>query len=287
MVAVPAALLLGLSVWIAVWRGAGAGSGNALTNLPDARKYCIVGAGAGGLQLGQFMQHRGRDYATFERRDRAATFFDKYPVHRKLISINKRYTGRDNANFNMRHDWNSLLESEVPQMTTRTKERFPPAAVLAEYLRDFAKLQEEAGRIFYGITVEEIARDDNEGFVLSVQDARHPSAEAVQVACEVVIACTGVGSANVPPNLDVPGAYGCANQPHLLSVSNTCCRRFACHSLCALAAGAAAAAAGAAAAAAAHQTTTCLLRHRRKQCSKTSLLWCSAWAMLEWKRARR
>eukprot|EP01043_Picozoa_sp_COSAG02_P076581 COSAG02_NODE_16338_length_1091_cov_1.742944_1_plen_126_part_00 len=90
MVAVPP-VLLALSIWIAVWRGAGAGSGNALANVPDARKYCIVGAGPGGLQLGQFMQHRGRDYATFERRDRAATFFDKYPVHRKLISINKRY----------------------------------------------------------------------------------------------------------------------------------------------------------------------------------------------------
>ena len=96
-------------------------------------------------------------------------------------------------------------------MLTRTKERFPPAAVLAEYLRDFAKVQEAAGRIFYGVTVEEIARDDNEGFVLSVQDVRDPGPEAAQVACEVVVACTGVGSANVPPNLDVPGAYGCAN----------------------------------------------------------------------------
>lgn len=203
------ALLLALSVWSTTCRGAGAGPHNTLTNLPDARKYCIVGAGPAGLQLGQFMQRRGRDYATFERRDRAASFFDKYPVHRKLISINKRYTGRDNANFNMRHDWNSLLESEVPQMTTRTKERFPPAAVLAEYLRDFAKVQVEAGRIFYGATVEEIARDDSEGFVLSVRDALDPGAQAAQVACEVVISCTGVGNANVPPNLDVPGAYGC------------------------------------------------------------------------------
>ena len=210
------ALLLALSLWTAAAAGAGSG---ALANLPDARRYCIIGAGPGGLQLGQLMHHRGRDYATFERRDRAATFFDKYPVHRKLISINKRYTGRDNANFNMRHDWNSLLESEVPQMTARTKDRFPPADVLAEYLRDFAKVQEEAGRIFYGVAVEEIARDENEGFVLSLQDARDPGAEAAQVACEVVIACTGVGSANVPPNLDVPGAYGCANQlPHLLCV---------------------------------------------------------------------
>ena len=216
------ALLLTLSFdWTAAASAAGTGTGGSgsgsgsgsLANLPEARRYCIIGAGPGGLQLGQFMHHRGRDYATFERRDRAATFFDKYPVHRKLISINKRFTGRTNANFNMRHDWNSLLESEVPQMTTRTKERFPPADVLAEYLRDFAKVQEEAGRIFYGVTVDEIARDqDSEGFVLSVQDARSPGAEAALVACEVVISCTGVGSANVPPNLDVPGAIGCEPQ---------------------------------------------------------------------------
>lgn len=188
---------------------------SSVDDLPDARRYCIIGAGPGGLQIGQFMHHRGRDYVTLERRDRAATFFDKYPRHRRLISINKRYTGRDNANFNMRHDWNSLLESEVPQMTTRTKERFPPADVLAEYLRDFATVQEEAGRIVYGVTVDEVARDaDGEGFVLSVLGANSESpTEAAQIACEVVISCTGVGSANVPPNLDVPGAIGYDDLP--------------------------------------------------------------------------
>lgn len=39
-------------------------------------------------------------------------FFARYPRHRKLISINKRNTGRTNKEFNMRHDWNSLLSDD-------------------------------------------------------------------------------------------------------------------------------------------------------------------------------
>ena len=41
------------------------------------------------------------------------SFFARYPRHDKLISINKRFTGKTNKQFNMRHDWNSLLSDDV------------------------------------------------------------------------------------------------------------------------------------------------------------------------------
>lgn len=73
--------------------------------------YCILGAGPGGLQVGHLMLKRGWDYITFERNARPGSFFETYPVHRQLISLNKRYTGRNSKEFNLRHDWNSLLDS--------------------------------------------------------------------------------------------------------------------------------------------------------------------------------
>eukprot|EP01050_Picozoa_sp_SAG11_P007703 SAG11_NODE_652_length_7925_cov_3.950166_1_plen_130_part_00 len=90
------------------------GAANETTPLPSKRRYCIIGAGAAGLQLGQFMHKNGRDYVTLEKQDRAASFFDRFPRHRKLISINKRYTGRSDPDFNMRHDWNSLCVTPFP-----------------------------------------------------------------------------------------------------------------------------------------------------------------------------
>ena len=63
------------------------------------RRYCIVGAGPGGLQLGQFLLDAGRDYVIFERSHGPGSFFERFPIHRQLISLNKRHTGRDNAEF--------------------------------------------------------------------------------------------------------------------------------------------------------------------------------------------
>ena len=44
----------------------------------------------------------------------------------------------------MRHDWNSLLDSDVAPMTQRSEVRFPPADTLVDYLRDFAEEQVRA-----------------------------------------------------------------------------------------------------------------------------------------------
>jgi cation diffusion facilitator CzcD-associated flavoprotein CzcO len=122
--------------------------------------YCIVGAGPGGLQVGQFMLEKGRNYKIFERQIQAGSFFARFPIHRGLISMNKRNTGRTNPEFNRRHDWNSLLNNDdVPGVRNRTTMRWPKADTLSAYLQDYAVLQEDAGYIAYGTSVNQISRD--------------------------------------------------------------------------------------------------------------------------------
>lgn len=133
--------------------------------------YCIIGAGPGGLQLGHYMHLAQRDYMIFERQVQPGGFFDRFPIHRTLISMNKRHTGRDNAEFNRRHDWNSLLDQdEVPSIPDRTPKRWPHADVLVQYLREFARAQEDAGRIQYATSVNQIRRDSKTGqFMMDVE----------------------------------------------------------------------------------------------------------------------
>ena len=65
-------------------------------------------------------------------------FFTKYPRHDRLISINKRHTGKTNKEFNMRHDWNSLLSDDDSMlMKEYSREFFPPKSTLVKYLNDY------------------------------------------------------------------------------------------------------------------------------------------------------
>ena len=62
-------------------------------------------SGPGGLQLGRSLSQAGRDYLILERNASAGSYFARYPRHRTLISLNKRFTGRSDPEFNLRHDW--------------------------------------------------------------------------------------------------------------------------------------------------------------------------------------
>ncbi len=71
------------------------------------------------------------------------SFFNKYPISRKLISLNKRNTGEINSEFNLRHDWNSLLtnkENSEDQLkfTSYSNQNFPHADYLVNYLEDYS-----------------------------------------------------------------------------------------------------------------------------------------------------
>lgn len=128
------------------------------TSAPRYRDYCVLGAGPAGLQMAYFLQRAGRNYAVFERAPRPGSFFTRYPRHRKLISINKRHTGKANAEFNLRHDWNSLL-SHDPRLLFRHYSRayFPDAGDMVRYLGDFA---DRLGlHVLYNTTIAHVTLD--------------------------------------------------------------------------------------------------------------------------------
>ena len=70
-------------------------------------KYLIIGAGPAGLQMGFFLKEAGLDYLILEKNESSGSFFAQFPIHRKLISINKKYNFFQEEEFNFRHDWNS------------------------------------------------------------------------------------------------------------------------------------------------------------------------------------
>ncbi|CAE7899584.1 Foxred2 [Symbiodinium microadriaticum] len=159
------------------------------------------GAGPAGIQLGHFLKNASLDYVTFERQPQAATWFRKFPIHRKLISINRRNTRSTNAEFNLRHDWNSLLDVPIARFTNWTEDYFPSADVLADYLQAAADLQGES--ILYNHSVQRVRRSHSAAstgqsslFEVSVQA---PSGLLLW-KCTVIIAAVGLWKAHVPEN---------------------------------------------------------------------------------------
>ncbi|XP_071105479.1 FAD-dependent oxidoreductase domain-containing protein 2-like [Haliotis cracherodii] len=162
--------------------------------------YCIIGGGPGGLQLGYFMEQKGRDYVIFEKSNVSGNFFTVYPRHRKLISINKRYTGQTNKEFNMRHDWNSLLSHDESLLLKHySKEMFPHADVLLHYLRDYERKLginvQHNTEIMAIHTVKDAAMPDGQYFSLDDQNKNN-------YQCRSVIVATGLWKPNIPK---VPG----------------------------------------------------------------------------------
>ena len=102
-------------------------------------EYLVIGAGPAGLQLGYYLEKANRNYLILETRNKAGSFFDKFPRHKKLISINKVYTGYKGTEMNLRWDWNSLLsDSEQMLFKNYSREYFPHTNDLVRYLNDFA-----------------------------------------------------------------------------------------------------------------------------------------------------
>eukprot|EP00928_Gymnodinium_smaydae_P079263 TRINITY_DN63233_c0_g1_i1.p1 TRINITY_DN63233_c0_g1~~TRINITY_DN63233_c0_g1_i1.p1 ORF type:complete len:725 (-),score=72.26 TRINITY_DN63233_c0_g1_i1:39-2168(-) len=175
---------------------------SALVDDPNPIEYCIIGAGPAGVQLGHFFLSVNRSYHIFERHSVAGSFFSSLagrglPKHRRLISFNKRTTGSSDPEFNMRHDWNSLLGTHVSPMTNRSRDLFPLADVLADYIHDFAGVQIEAGRISFGVDVVSIRAVKQEAAVSGALDHLFQvSTSGGARLCEIVIVATGFQKAN-------------------------------------------------------------------------------------------
>ncbi|XP_013411120.1 FAD-dependent oxidoreductase domain-containing protein 2-like [Lingula anatina] len=154
-------------------------------------EYCIVGAGPGGLQLGYFLKTSNRDYVIFERNNVSGSFFTKYPRHDMLISINKRNTGKTNKEFNLRHDWNSLIShDESLQVRHYSKVMFPHREVLVKYLGDY---QRKLGiNVQYNVDVHNIRKRSDTG-LFSMEDQRGNA-----YSCKNVIIATGLQKEHVP-----------------------------------------------------------------------------------------
>lgn len=144
--------------------------------------YVILGAGPAGLQLAYYLQKAGRDYVVLERGPRAGDFFSYYPRHRTLLSINKVYTGRSDREFNLRHDWNSLLtDGDEPFLFKEySREYFPKADALVRYLNDFV---EHFGlNVEYGCSIEEVRKEPEGRFALRANGGATITAERLVVA---------------------------------------------------------------------------------------------------------
>ncbi|XP_057597914.1 FAD-dependent oxidoreductase domain-containing protein 2 isoform X3 [Hippopotamus amphibius kiboko] len=173
----------------------------AQASAPAHQDYCVLGAGPAGLQMAYFLQRAGRDYTVFERAPGPGSFFTRYPRHRKLLSINKRYTGKANAEFNLRHDWNSLL-SHDPRLLFRhySNAYFPDAGDMVRYLGDFA---DRLGlHVLYNTSIGHVTLNKDQRawnghyFILTDQKG-----QAYQ--CSVLLVATGL---SVPNQVDFPGS---------------------------------------------------------------------------------
>ncbi|HSF83174.1 MAG TPA: NAD(P)-binding domain-containing protein [Anaerolineales bacterium] len=122
-------------------------------------EYLIIGAGPAGLQLGYFLEKNQRDYLILERWHKPGKFFEKFPRHRMLISINKVYTGKRNPEINLRWDWNSLL-SDDPSLLFKNYNQsyFPHPDDLVRYLGDFAEHFQL--KIKYNTRVNQVSKKD-------------------------------------------------------------------------------------------------------------------------------
>ncbi|XP_051904744.1 FAD-dependent oxidoreductase domain-containing protein 2 [Hippocampus zosterae] len=160
--------------------------------------YCILGAGPAGLQMGYFLSKAKRDHIILERNSGPGSFFHKYPRHRKLISINKIHTGRQNREFNLRHDWNSLL-SDKPELLFRqvSGDFYPPADAFPRYLSMY---EMELGlRVQYSVDIRRIravVASSGRRYVLTDQRAK-------EYTCSVLLVATGLW---VPQEVDFVGS---------------------------------------------------------------------------------
>lgn len=159
--------------------------------------FLILGAGPAGLQLGYFFEKSNRDYLILERGDKAGQFFEYYPRHRTLISINKVYTGTDDPQRNMRWDWNSLItDTDDLLFKHYSKKYFPPADLMVDYLGDYASHYNL--NIQYNTSISNVAKKDGI-FVLTDSDGNEHIGKRLVVA-------TGVPVEMLP---DIPGTELC------------------------------------------------------------------------------
>jgi thioredoxin reductase len=150
----------------------------------------IIGCGPSGLQLGYFLNQIKQDYLILEKHDTPGSFFSKYPHSKELISINKIHTGKKNKEFNLRHDWNSLLNNFDIEMKEFSTEFYPSRDDLTKYLSAFASKHNI--NIQYNTTINHISKNNN---LFILKSHNHTW------TCNKLIIATGLSKPNIPNNV--------------------------------------------------------------------------------------
>jgi thioredoxin reductase len=154
--------------------------------------YIILGAGPSGLQMGYLMEQAGHDYLILEGADGVASFFKQYPRHDTLLSLNKKNNFFPEPDFNLRHDWNSLLTHDFShQFTEYSDELYPNRWDLVRYLTDFSEKFQL--KIQFNTTVINISRktDVARHFVLTTCCGK-------EYHCKRLLLATGPIKPNIP-----------------------------------------------------------------------------------------
>ena len=153
----------------------------------------ILGCGPSGLQLGYFFKQINKEYIILEKNSSPGSFFSKYPHSNELISINKKYTGNNNKEFNLRHDWNSLLNNFEIQMGDFSDRYYPSRDELVRYFNNFAKKHEL--NITYNTCIKNIVKKDNIFYLSSDKNNIW--------SCKNLIIATGLSKPNIPDIVNV------------------------------------------------------------------------------------
>ena len=148
----------------------------------------IVGAGPAGIQLAYFYEKYNINYIVLEETNHCASFFYNYPHSSKLISINKKYTGNTNLDFNMRHDWNSLLNDETFLFNEYTDEFYPESKYLYEYINKFKEKYNL--KIKFNSKVNKIFKTDDNKYKIKLNNEEY--------LCKNLIIATGLSKMNKP-----------------------------------------------------------------------------------------
>ena len=166
-------------------------SSKSITN--KVYEYLIIGSGPAGLQTAYFLKKYKKDYIIIEKENESGSFFKKYPIHRKLISVNKVHTGSTNKEFNLRHDLNSLLSDDDSLLFKNyTTEFFPQADIMVKYLNDFQNKNNL--NVSFNTTVLKINKLSNDLFEISTSKG--------VFKCKKLIVATGLFKSNRSTNVE-------------------------------------------------------------------------------------
>lgn len=130
-------------------------------------QFVVVGAGPAGLQFAHLLQVKGYSYVVLEKEAQSAAFQARYPVHGRLISLNKRFVGSDDPELHYRQDWNSLVAADGQPLlfTNYTDKLYPDRDLLRQYLIDWQ--EQKALAVMNSVAVQQVQKYDGKFLVIA------------------------------------------------------------------------------------------------------------------------